>query len=78
MRSVENFKKSNSRYLLTTTFKKLKKNKNLVSGRGWRPVNLMLPPFNFPPPIEIINEGCSEGGGQYSDKCLGLWDLNTL
>jgi hypothetical protein len=78
MKSVENFKKSNSKYLLTTTFIDLKKNSNLVSGRGWRPVNLMLPPFNFPQPIEIINEGCSEGGGQYSDKCLGLWDLSTL
>jgi hypothetical protein len=78
MRTVKNFKKSKSKYLLTTTFIKLTKNRNLVSGRGWRPVNLVLPPFNFPQPIEIINEGCLEGGEQYSDKCLGLWNLDAL
>jgi hypothetical protein len=78
LRAVENFKKSGSKYLLTTTFADLKENVNLVSGRGWRPINLELPPFKFPNPIAVINEGCSEEGGKYANKCLGLWQLKDV
>ena len=78
MNAVRNFKKSNSKYLLTTTFVDLYENKKLVSGRGWRPVNLLLPPFNFPQPLEIITEECTEGGEKFTDKSLGLWKLDAL
>jgi hypothetical protein len=41
-------------------------------------LNLEQPPFNFPPPSDVLVEGCQEGGGAYADKALGLWAIETL
>jgi hypothetical protein len=71
-RAFENVNKSGIEYLLTTTFPECDTNEDVVTG-DWRLLNLRLPPFNFPPPLELINEGCTEGGGLYQDKSLGLW-----
>jgi hypothetical protein len=74
---LANFKRSGARYLLTTTFPGTKKNEDIVTG-GWRPLNLELPPFNFQPPVRLINEGCTEDNHRYADKSLGLWRLDRL
>ncbi|MFD2442716.1 hypothetical protein ACFSO7_01735 [Bacillus sp. CGMCC 1.16607] len=71
------FKKSNSRYLLTTTFPSVTKNRNIMVGE-WRPINLELEPFNLPSPILLINEGCTEDNGRFADKSLGLWKLEEI
>lgn len=77
-RAIKSITRSNSRYLLTTTFIDRRANKNIKMGE-WRPVNLQLSPFNFPKPIKIINEGCTEGDGlQYADKSLALWKIEDL
>ncbi|HEX7999176.1 MAG TPA: hypothetical protein VF528_12370 [Pyrinomonadaceae bacterium] len=73
-RAIENFKKSGSKYLLTTTFP-TRTNKDLEFTGGFRPVNLQAAPFNFPLPLKLINEDCTEMEGLYSDKSLGLWLL---
>jgi hypothetical protein len=73
---ISNFKKSGSRYLLTTTYPEHALNAELVG--CWRSINLQTPPYNFPEPIAIINENCTEVGGSFSDKSLALWDLNTV
>jgi len=74
---LNNFKKSGSKYLLTTTFTDRDRNDDL--GRGiWRTLNLQLTPFNFPQPIKLINEHCTESNGDFSDKCLGLWLLDDI
>ncbi len=74
---ITNFRVSGSKYLLTTTFIKRPNNVNL--GKGfWRPLNLEKTPFNFPKPILIINENCTEDNGKYSDKSLGLWMLKDI
>jgi hypothetical protein len=39
---------------------------------------LTLPPFNFPQPIEVITEGCTENDGRYADKSLMLWNISDL
>ena len=75
--SIEQFKKSGSTYLLATTFPRTKKNSDVTAG-GWRALNLELPPFNFPPPIRLINENCPDINGLFSDKSLGLWVLKDL
>lgn len=74
-RAIENFRASGSAYLLTTTFPA---HGNAELDGIWRPLNLQEEPFNFPPPLELINENCSEDGGQYRDKSLGLWRLQQL
>lgn len=78
-RILENFKRSGSKYLLTTTFTDRLSNNDLVGKDSfWRPLNMQLPPFNFPPPLKLINEDCTEQRGQYADKCLGLWRLDDI
>lgn len=71
-RSFGNIKRSGITYLLTTTFVEHPRNHDIVSG-DWRPLNLQREPFNLPEPVHIIDEKCTEGGGKFSDKSLGLW-----
>ena len=74
---IANFKRSKSTYLLTTTFPG-RANVDLVLENIWRPLNLEMPPFNFPKPLKLINEKCSEDNNQYTDKSLGLWRLGEI
>jgi hypothetical protein len=53
-------------------------NADLIGDDIWRPLNLELPPFNFPKPVKLINEQCTEGNGEYTDKHLGLWFLDEV
>lgn len=65
------------KYLLTTTFPDTAANTDIATGQV-RLINLQLPPFNFPAPIAIINENCTEGDGRYADKSLALWKLSDI
>lgn len=76
-RMLNNFKASGATFLLTTTFTDRSSNIDLGDG-FWRPLNMQLAPFHFPPPIEIVNEKCTEGGGNFGDKSLGLWALKDI
>lgn len=75
---IANFKRSNSTYLLTTTFANRQDNVDLVIANIWRPLNLEMSPFNFPKPLKLINEKCTEDNNQYTDKSLGLWRLDEI
>lgn len=70
--AIANLERSNITWLLTTTFPGERENADIVTG-DWRPLNLEAPPFRFPPPVELLNEQCTEGRGAFSDKSLGLW-----
>jgi 2-polyprenyl-3-methyl-5-hydroxy-6-metoxy-1,4-benzoquinol methylase len=75
---VKNFKNSKSTYLLTTTFTNRTDNADLIGNDIWRPLNLVLPPFNFPKPLKLIDEKCTEYNGMFADKHLGLWLLKDI
>lgn len=77
--SLRNFKRSGAKYLLATTFiwQRSDTNSDIQSG-GWRTVNLEKYPFNFPAPLMLINEQCTEQNGLYSDKSMGLWRLDDI
>ena len=75
-KAINNIKNSGSKYLLTTTFPN-RPNEDITTG-GWRPVNLEAPPFSFQKPLSLYNENCSEGYGQYKDKSLALWSIDSL
>jgi glycosyltransferase involved in cell wall biosynthesis len=77
LKIIANFKRSGATYLLTTTFVNREVNEDLGS-IFWRPLNMELAPFHFPPPLKYINEGCTEGNGMFADKCLGLWRLADI
>lgn len=76
-KSIENIINSAAKYLMTTTFPLQPGNHDILTG-GWRPLNFTLPPFNFPPPDLIFNEGCTEMGGAFHDKSIGIWTLDKL
>jgi hypothetical protein len=70
--ALDNMRSTGSTYLLTTTYTDKDHNVDIATG-DWRAINLQLPPFNFPPPILLINEQCPAPG--YGDKNAGLWKL---
>jgi hypothetical protein len=78
LKVMRNIKRSGCKYLLTTTFPGRDANEDLAGGAVWRTLNLQRAPFNLPPPLRTINENCTEGGGAYADKSLGLWRLEDL
>jgi hypothetical protein len=75
--TLANFRRSGSRYLLTTTFVERETNRNIRTG-SWQPLNLRAAPFRFPPPLEEVDERCVHTGGTYRDKRLALWELSSL
>lgn len=75
--SISNIIKSNSTYLLATTFPSQKRNENILTGE-WRTLNLQMPPFNFPKPIKIIKDNAALKNTIYSDKSMGLWRVKDI
>jgi hypothetical protein len=67
--AIANFKRSGSKYLLTTTYTATTRNSDIATGDCFM-LNLELPPFGFPVPLRSIVE---EPG-----RCLGLWRLADL
>ena len=76
-RVLDNVRRSGAAFLLTTTFTDHDVNEDIDDG-DWRVINLERPPFNLPPPMAVIVEGCIEGAGDYADKSLGLWRVEDL
>lgn len=73
--TLQNFKRSGARYLLATTYPgTVERNKNVLTGM-WRYLDLQRPPFNFPPPLRLIDERTKEA---YQGKSLGLWSFNQI
>lgn len=71
--AITNIKASGSKYLLTTTFP-WRENRDIQTGH-WRPINLQAGPFCLPEPLEVINEGCTEFSGEFTDKSLTLFEM---
>lgn len=71
--ALANIRRSQSTYLLTTTFSE-HTNFDIITG-NWRPLNLQSQPFNLPSPLEIFSEGQS---GENKDKSMALWRIRDL
>ena len=69
--AIANFKKSGSKYLLTTTYTTHPENTDILTG-DCRFINLEIPPFNLPEPLELIVEEPE------TSKSMGLWRLEDL
>ena len=72
--ALQNFRRSQSTYLLATTFGEPRPNQDVPLG-GWRPLNLERPPYNLGPPLRRVSEAESVEDPRYADKSLGLWSL---
>jgi len=77
VKALSNIIGSGSKYLLTSSFVDRERNYNIATGE-WRPINLERPPFDFPPPIHIINENCTQDDEAFPDKSLLLWEIRNL
>jgi hypothetical protein len=76
-RALGNAVRSDILHILTTTFPDGETNEDIVTG-DWRVLDLERAPFHLPAPMRILNEGCTEGGGVFADKSLGLWRAEDL
>lgn len=71
MKTINNIKKNNPKYLLTTELKDIShKNKNIRTGT-WYPLALQNEPYNFPKPILSIKEDSK-------NKFISLWEVKDL
>jgi SAM-dependent methyltransferase len=75
--AVANLRRSGSNYLAATTYTNTTHNLDVPAGK-WRTLNMLLPPFNFPSPVEVLIEGSTEADGQHSDKTLAVWRIADL
>jgi hypothetical protein len=73
-RVVANFRASGAKWLIATTFPEWQINADCEDG-DWRALNLERAPFSWGPPVELLNENCTEAGGGWRDKSLGVWRL---
>lgn len=77
LKVINNFKQTGSKYLISTSFDKVKVNPkfnsfNYSAEYGFRMINLELPPFNLGKPIENFNE---TEDYQCKGRMVGLWNL---
>lgn len=75
--ALNNLCKSQSKYLLTTTFIRDADNRDINTGE-WRVLNLERAPFRLRKPLLLINEECTESDNAYADKSLGLWRIADM
>ena len=76
-KALTNLQRSEITYFLTTTYYNIENNLNIVTGQ-WRPLNFLLPPFNFSEPVRIIAEKSPSGSSKRRGKSLGLWRVSDL
>lgn len=75
LKVIGNFKRSDCTYLITTSFPEMTRNINGFTG-GTNTFNLCKPPFNFPEPLEKIEDHGS--GGPAYRRILGVWRKSDL
>jgi 2-polyprenyl-3-methyl-5-hydroxy-6-metoxy-1,4-benzoquinol methylase len=76
-RAVANFQKSGATWLIATTFPEWQANHDCEDG-DWRALNFERAPFSWGTPVELLNENCTEAGGGWRDKSLGVWRLAEI
>jgi hypothetical protein len=74
-KAFENFKRSESKYLLTTSYPLTLVNWDILNG-DLRRLNLRRKPFNLPSPIMKIHEKSADY--QERDKCMYLYEIEKL
>ena len=74
LRVLRNFKRSGSRYLMITNQPHIQRNDEILYTGSYRPVNLRLPPFNFPRPLSTVDD--AQGGDDRSEAAI--FELETI
>lgn len=69
--ALVNIKATSPKYFITTTFPDHPQNEDTVTPY-WRALNFELAPFNFPPPMRLLQDS-AEGHKNDQGKYLGVW-----
>jgi hypothetical protein len=75
--AINNIIKSDSKYLISTTFKGKVKNNQSNDYDRWRPINLEMDPFLLPPPISYLDDRNKKYESDF-DKWMGVWKIRDL
>jgi hypothetical protein len=70
---LDNFRRSPAKFIITSTYREVRANMDHFTG-GARMINLCLPPFNLPEPLEYIED---RGEAQFH-RCLGVWSKDQV
>lgn len=73
---LNNFKKSGSKYLLVTSYPKTWRNYDIYDG-DYRPLNLMIAPYNFRNPLMNVHEISTQITVE-PDKTMYLFEIDKL
>ena len=76
-REAANFRRSGAKWLIATTFPQWQTNRDCEDG-DWRALNFERAPFDWGAPVELLNENCTEAGGGWRDKSLGVWRMEEI
>ncbi len=74
LRVLHNFKGSGSKYLMITNQPQVQGNEEIIFTGSYRPVNLHLPPFNFPQPLWSIDDA----QGDQDQSVAAIFELQTI
>ena len=75
---LNKIKKSNIKYIIATNFYEVEINKDIELIGQWRPLNLILEPFNLGNPKHVIKETIERykyNDIEKNDKTLSIWKL---
>ncbi len=75
--AVSNIAASGSTYLATTSFSNVTQNSEPKLADRWRPLNLTLPSFNFPQPLDMLDDR-STINPHDAWKYVGVWRVSEL
>ncbi len=70
---IDNVKKSDAKYFITTSHEGVDENTDIYSG-NFRKISLVIPPYNFPEPEQKLYEESEMAQGRY----LGVWKISIL
>lgn len=76
--AISNLQRSEIGYFALTSFVTRTHNQDSKTGMDWRALNMQIIPFNFPKPLIVIDEKCTEGEGKFKDKSICIWSKNQL
>ncbi|MER9216833.1 class I SAM-dependent methyltransferase [Mesorhizobium sp. M0663] len=77
LKALRRFCESGCNYLMLTTFHETTLNREAPVG-GWRPLNLLLSPFNLPSAFAVLRERVPDMDDPYNDKSLGVWNVEDI
>jgi hypothetical protein len=72
-KTIDNLARSNVKYVMFTNYMGMDQNYDVVKTGDYRWIDMTLPPYNFPEPIDYI-----EDSSKTDPRRMALWSLSTI